>query len=291
MSMTPSTNSPCYLSLNPTLQYVTLGTANLPTTLTASAVQNRAGLGDAVIQNTASAQPGWSSNAVVGAYIATDKPGAGSYPTTSAAGTSALSGVPGFTFNGSTQYFEYDTLASKFTGTEVGITVVCVVTCSALTAGPFAVWSFGAAGTNNTLTLQYVSGAVQLVNNDSGTSYTASVSGVNSGLAVVSATRIANSLSLRVWTNNAGTPTLNTSAAAPISVPAAATYSTFCVGALNSNGSVSNKFTGTIGRLAVFGVQAGTTVADVEETEAEWLLSAGISRVMDIAQTATAQEE
>src|ERR1700676_5049080 len=149
MSATPSTDAPCYLSLNPAMQFVTLGTANLPLTLTANVVQNRAGLQDAVIQATATAQPGWAANVISGPFMYQNRPGANSYPLTAAAGTSALVGVPGFTFNGS-QFFEYDTLAPLFTGTEVGITVCCVVKCN--NAGSsFTVWGFGGASTNNTL--------------------------------------------------------------------------------------------------------------------------------------------
>ena len=280
MTATPSTDAPCYLSINPAMKYVTLGTANLPSTLTALSVQNRVGDQDAVIQSVAADQPGWSSNAISGAYIATTTPGAGAYPLTSAAGTSASVGVPGFTFNGSSQFFEYDGIASEFSGTETGVTVSCVVQ-RATTDG--YVWAFGAAGATPFLLLKYASGALTLVDSNGTTS--CSVAAVNNNLAVVSASRsAAGVLSLRVWANSAGAAVLQT-ATATIASPAATTYSTFCIGATNIGGSVGNFFTGNIGKFAVFGVQSGTSTADVEELEAEWLLSAGVSRLTDLAGT------
>jgi hypothetical protein len=298
MSDMPQTSAPIYLFLDPAPQFITLSTANLaatPQVLSISAALNRAGANGIATQATASKQPTWSLTSLQGPFAWEVTPGAlpsGAFTTAGISTTVPNPGRFGFTFAGaSTQSLECDTIAPFFTGLEVGVTVTCVAQ-STSTAGTQTIWGLGAAGTNNTLQLNLNGSALQLQNNDNGTTYTASVSAVGTGLFVCSATRYPNTIALRVWTNvgtaPSGLPTLQLNASAPvaISVPATATYSTFCIGGLNTNGSVQNAFTGTIGQLAVYGVQSGTVMADIEEVEAAMMNEIGLSRLQDLAVSA-----
>jgi hypothetical protein len=264
MSQTPSTNAPTYLQIDPDPGNIILGTANLPSSLTVSSAMNGGGYHDAIVQATASKQPGWSANAIAGQFLYQDYPGASGYPVTSAAGTKTLVGVPGFLFTG-TQFFEYDSLAATFAGTGVGITVTCVFQ-STSTAGTQTIWGLGAAGATPYLQLQLNGSALKMIDSN--------------GTTTAQVASIAN-----VGTDPVGLPTLQT-ATGTIASPAAAAYTTFCIGALNVSAAQTNFFNGAIGKLAVYGVQAGTTVADVEEVEAEFMLACGLSRTQDLATSA-----
>jgi len=286
----PNTDAPIYLLVDPSPRYITYGTANLPGSLTISSVLNRAGTTNAIVQNTAAAQPGWSSNALNGTFLWETSPGAGSYPSSSAQQTSSSVGTPGFTFNGSAQFFEYDALASTFSGLGVGITVSCVVQLSGSASGTNVVWALSSASGTTALSLQYNAATGALSINTTNGSTAATVSGVGSTLCVVSATRNSSGVSLRVWTNvgtaPAGLPTLQTNSATVAAINE--TYTTFAVGAqVNTAGTGTNFFKGSVGQLAIYGVQSGTTTADIEEVEAEMLLNIGTSRLQDLA-TATA---
>jgi hypothetical protein len=238
----PSTSSALLFFLDPARRYVNFNQFAYPA-LQAQSIVERA-TSSAVIQNTSAAQPVWSGSAISSTYTAVNV--AGSYP-----------GVPGLVFAGS-QYMEYNNLSSSATGTETALTVVCVASCAS--AGG-TLWSFGDASTD-VFSLSYGSGTLTLKEVNSSATFTATKTVTAGTFHVFTAVRVANTITLRV-DSVAGTAT----AVTPESEP----FTTFTVGALNSGGSVSSQFNGTMGKVAVY-----QGAADIYQVETELLLATGI---------------
>jgi hypothetical protein len=204
-----------------------------------------------VIQNTGTNQPVWSQNALAGPYVATNAPG-------SPGVNNAAAGIPGFVFSGS-QYFEYDTLASSYSTPESALTVVCQV--APATSGG-TVWSFADATDGYSLSLSYSGGNLVLAETNVHGTFSTSYAVTHGTLHVVTAIRSNNVLSLRVDGSQVGTAAVTAGTVVP---------TTFVVGALNSGGSVSSEFNGTLGSLAVY-----TGSADIYSVETFMLLEPGI---------------
>lgn len=238
----PSTSAGLIFYLDPSRRYVNFNQFAYPA-LQAQSIVNRA-TENAIIQNTSAAQPVWSGSSLSSTYTAVNIPG--SYP-----------GLPGLTFAGS-QYMEYNNLSSSATGTETALTVVCVANCAS-TGG--TLWSFGDASTD-VFSLSYGSGTLTLQEVNSSSTFTATKTVTASTLHVFTAIRVANTITLRV-DGVAGTPTSVTSETEP--------FTTFTVGALNSGGSVSSEFNGTMGKLTAY-----LGAADIYQAETELLLAYGI---------------
>lgn len=198
----------------------------------------------AIIQSTGSAQPTWSQAELGGQFFYRNFPG---YPdTTNAAGAAVLPDLPGLGFSGA-QYLECDTIASYYAGSEVPLTVVCEAQC--LNAGG-TLWGFGDASDGYYLSLSFSSGGGGTFTlkevNSSGT-FTASATGYGNNAHVVTAVRAGGSLFLRVDGAQVATAAITGSTE---------NFSTFVVGALNSDGSVSSYFNGSLGTVAVYNGQA-----------------------------------
>jgi hypothetical protein len=249
----PATSAPQYFFLDSARRYVQFNQFTYPALQTLSVV-NRA-TGNAVIQNTSGSQPIWAGNALQGPYSARNNPGAA--PTTSL--TNA--GVSGLTFAGG-QYLEHDSVATTLGGSaESALTVVCSV--NPASAGG-VVWGFGDATTDGYLYLSYGSGAFSFTEENTNSIYTASATSTAATTAVVTCTRANASLTLRV----------NQVATSPVTVVAGVEkYTTFCVGALSSNATITKQFNGVVGEVAVYG-----GAADVYEVETYLLQHAGVIR-------------
>lgn len=306
MPATPQTAAPIYFFMDPASRFVTWNTPIVNNILQVYSIQNRAGANGPVVQTTSTAQPGWAGNAIDGTFYWEVQPGGGIAPTSTTPGTSALVGTAGLTFNGSSQFLEYDELtetwltgegtspAQTFSGAEVGITVSCVVQLGSAPNATNTIWSLGSTSGTQLLTLNITSGGtLQLQEtNAAGGPTTASISSVSTNLSVVTATRTSGTLSLRVWnttntTTNQGVTiqglaTMQTSSTT--FTTSTETFNTFCIGAAKTNStSATLFFDGNIGKLLVYGVSSGTTSADIEVVEADLLLSAGMSRLTDLA--------
>jgi hypothetical protein len=245
----PSTSAANLFLLDPARRFVNFNQGAYPA-LQALSVLNRAN-DAAVIQASSSAQPIWANNAIGGAYVARNNPGIELQYT---------AGISGLKFSGA-QFLEYDALAASFSGTEMPLTVVCQAQCAS--AGG-TIWGFGGAGATPKLSLSYSGGTLSLTEVSSAGTTTVSAT-LDTNAHCITAVRSGNGLALRID---------SASAAAPVSLtPVASTYTTFCVGAVNSGGSVSGQFNGALGKLAVY---AG--VADVYQVETYMLLNAGIIR-------------
>lgn len=244
----PATSAPQYFFLDAGRKFVQLNQFTYPT-LQALSVVNRA-TGNAVIQSTGSLQPTWSGNALQGPYSYINNPGVlGSTP----------AGIGGFTFAGAA-YFEQDSVATSAAGSaEAALTVVCTV--NAASSGG-VVWSFADATTDGYLYLSYGSGAFSFTEENTHGTFTASATVTAATTHVVTCTRAGGNLVMRV----------DQAAGSPVAVTAGAeTYTTFCVGALNSNATIVKQFNGVIGHLAVYGGSA-----DIDEVEVFLLQAAGI---------------
>jgi hypothetical protein len=238
----PSTSAGLLFYMDPARRYVNFNQFAYPA-LQAQSIVNRA-TEMPITQNTSAAQPVWSSSAISTAYSAVNTPG--SYP-----------GLPGLTFAGS-QYMEYNNLSSSATGTEVPLTVVCIASCG---SSGGTLWSFGDASTD-VFSLSYGSGTLTLKEVNSSNTFTATKTVTASTFHVFTAVRVANTITLRV-DGVAGTATSVTSESEP--------FTTFTVGALNSGGSVSSEFNGTIGKLSVY-----MGAADIYQVETELQLAYGL---------------
>lgn len=217
-------------------------------TLQVLSVLNRA-TGTAIIQNSGTLQPTWSGNAIHGAYSYVNNPG-----------TQYLlpAGVPGLTFAGAA-YLEQDSVASVFAAPEAAVTVTCLVVPG--TSGG-TIWSFADATDAYYLSLSYGSGSIVLKEVNSNGTYSTSTTVTASSVNVITAIRSNNVLKLRVNSGVAGTAAVTAGTAVP---------TTFVIGALNSNGSVSSQFNGVIGKVAVY---VGS--ADIYQVETYMLLEAGV---------------
>lgn len=241
---TPATSSAQTFYLDPTRRNVIFNQFAYPT-LQALSVFNKAN-DTAVIQGTSNLQPVWSGSLLAGTYVGRNNPEA--------------TGISGLLFSGS-QYMKYDSLATTYATPELALTVVCMVSCAS-TGG--TVWGFGDPSDTYTLSLSYAGGTLSLSEVNSHGTFTASATVTHDTVHVVTAIRVGNTLTLRV-DQLAGSAVAVTAGTA---VP-----TTFTVGALNSNGSVSSQFNGSIGKLAVY---SGS--ADVFGVEVAWLQDLGVIR-------------
>jgi hypothetical protein len=250
----PATSAAQYFYMDPARKYVQFNQFTYPALQTLSVV-NRA-TGNAIIQNTSGSQPIWAGNALQGPYSARNNPGAA--PTSSLVGA----GIAGFTFAGG-QYFEHDSVATTLGGkAEAALTIVAAVN-PASAGGVIA--SFADATTDGYLYLSYGSGAFTFSEENTNGIVSVSATVAAATTSVVTAIRANATLTLRV--NSAVV-------AGPSTVTAGTeTYTTFCVGALNSNGLVNRQFNGVIGDVAVYGGSA-----DIYEVETYMLLKAGVIR-------------
>lgn len=206
----------------------------------------------AIIQSTGSNQPVWSANAIQGTYSARNNPGVlGSY---------SPAGIAGLKFSGS-QYLEQDSVASVFAAPESALTVVAVV--SPASSGG-TIWAFADSTDTYKLSLSYSAGSLSLSEVNSHGTYSTTFAITHDTVHVVTAIRSNNTLVLRVDGSQVGTAAVTAGTAVP---------TTFTVGALNSNGSVSSQFNGALGKVAVY-----QGAADVYQVETFLLLEAGVVR-------------
>jgi hypothetical protein len=297
----PQTSAPQYLFLDPDPAFIFLnGTSALTSasgvagTLQISAALNKVGNQGILAPDTSTTttQPGWSKIGITTPYYTTDWPG--SYYVSGAPGTAsvpAITGTAGFTF-ANAQYLSCDAIASTFSGTSVGITVVCVVQASAGSNATNTVWELNANTGSPSLRLSFNTAGTTATFQDSSSGGAVSQAGLVAGTAyVITATRSASGLLMRI---TAATSTTNPLALTQTQTsgaytPSSLTYSTFTVGASNTgtttSPTIANKFTGSIGQLMVFGIGAGQTItsggntypcADIENVETDMLIEAGI---------------
>src|SRR5277367_1969415 len=115
---TPQVAAPLYFFLDPAKKYVAFAQGQSPpTSLAVSSVIERS-QGRPVYAPVAG--PIWSSTSFFGTFASGGTPGGG------LAGQAA-----GLTFNGSTQYLEFDSLASSLaSGSDPALTVVCQAKCT-----------------------------------------------------------------------------------------------------------------------------------------------------------------
>jgi hypothetical protein len=245
----PSTSAALTFLMDPSREFVQFNQFAYPA-LQALSVVNRA-TDTAVIQSTGSNQPVWSSNQLQGTYSWRNN------PSTTTPGTP---GSPGFLFSGA-QYLEFDSLASVYAAAEAPLTVVCAVSPAA--AGG-TIWSFADASDSYYLSLSYATGNVVLKEINSHGTFSTSFAVTHDTIHVVTAVRSGNVLTLRVDGSQAGTAAVTAGTAVP---------TTFVVGALNSNGSVTSLFNGSIGTTAVY---SGS--ADILSVETFLLQDLGIIR-------------
>ena len=252
----PSTSAASTFRISAGRRNVLFNPGTYATTATGSTLQvlsviNEAGKQDAVIQSTASAQPTWSGTAMSAPFLLAGS-GTGS--------TNALSASPAFIF-APTQYFEYDTLASQYAGAELPVTMVAAVNPSS--AGG-TIMGFGDASTD-VLKLSYSGGNIVLTETNSNGTFNSATDAVVAGTTcIVTGIRANGILTLRV--NGAKIATQAVTAGTE-------PFTTFCVGALNTAGSVSLGFTGQIGEVLVYSGNA-----DVYSVESELLLKYGVIR-------------
>lgn len=259
---TPSTSAGCYFFMDPSKKYVQLASAygNTATALQVGTLTDR--ISGKPITAGSSAAPVWASNSFYGTFA---KYGSGS-------GSHLANQQAGLTFNGTTQCLEFDYLASTLaSGTEPSLTVVCQAQCTSAAGSNQTLWAFGGAGTAPILQCAISDGYLVLTEHN-GSTYTATYTsftgfGANNTAAnVITAVRTNNLLTLRV--NGVQVQTAALTAATN-------TFTTFCVGALNSNGSTSDYFTGVIGKLIAYGSPVGG-IADIVDLEKDLMLDSGI---------------
>lgn len=204
--------------------------------------------GLSIIQPTSSLQPTLTSSGLAGSFRSTNVP--------ESTGISSLSWL-------GSQYMEYDTLAARYSGTEIPLTIMATASCTSPATGTQVVWSLGSAGTTPILSLQYNGSNIVLKQISSGGTATCTFA-TDAKLHVFTAVKSATALTLRVD---------GVQVATAATVSATETFTTFVVGAQNNNGSVSNYLTGTTATIAAY---AG--VADVYPAEIEQLVGTGIIR-------------
>jgi hypothetical protein len=247
----PSTAAPLFFLMTSSRQNNVLFNQGAYPALQARSFINQANQ-TAVVQGTSAAQPNWSGSAWTAPYVDFVYPG-----------TPSLSAL---TFNGSSQYFEYDSLAGTFSGAEIPVTMTCEVTCN---AGGGTICAFGNASTA-LLSLSYSDGYISLTETNNHGTYTATTT-MSAAAHVITAVRANNTLTLRVDGKQVAT--------ASVASPGTQAFTTFCVGAQNSSGSVSTYFNGNMRRLSVFGgVKNGNSVADIYRVETYMLLDGGLIR-------------
>ena len=293
----PSAATAQLFLLDPAAKYVTLNPAGFktsPQTLSVlSAVERVSGnliaQGSALTASVAvTNEPTWSSTAISGAFL--NGTAASTVPTSPA----SAQGAPGFSFNGTSQFFEYDTLATEglgfLDGYELGVCVTALIECATLgDATDQTVWSFGGSGGSypslslflSTATLHFTE--VSSAGTTSATTVlsantTLDIKGVttnvaNNGVHVVSCIKTAGvggHLILRVD----GVQVAPTA----VTLGATETYTNFCVGAkVLSSGAHSLYWPGKIGQVSVFQVPSGSNPpGGLFEIENEMMLHAGV---------------
>src|ERR1700722_5548245 len=153
----PKTSAPNFLYLDPARKYVNLNQFT-PGTVEIYSVLNRAN--ETAMINTGSGAPGWSPTGLQATYAWRNNPGA------------VIPGTPGqpaLTF-ATSEFLEYDALASQFSGTEKPMTMTCVMSCSAFASGTAnTVWAAAATGAATPiLTLKYTSSNLHVTETSSG---------------------------------------------------------------------------------------------------------------------------
>jgi hypothetical protein len=246
----PATSAPLTFLMTPSRKFLQFNQFTYPALQVRSLI-NRANE-TPIIQATSANQPIWAQSLLAGQYMSGNTPG---FPATSSGQTP---GLPGLSFTGS-QYLEYDALASLYAGAETPLTVVAMVACGS--AGG-TVWSFGSATTTK-LSLSYAGGTLSLTEVNGNGTFTASAT-MDNNLHIVSAIRMNNTLILRIDNAQVATAAITASTES---------FTTFVLGALNTSGSVSSQFTGSMGHVAVY---SGS--ADVLPVEVFLLQVAGIIR-------------
>jgi len=247
----PATSAAINFLMDPARKYVLFNQFAYPA-LQVQSVINRA-TDFAVIQQTGANQPVWKANAVQGTYSYVNNPGV--------LGSFLPAGIDGLVFSGS-QYLSHNSIASAsdFATPEAGVTVVSVVN-PASSGG--TIWSFADATDGYSVSLSYSSGAFHLSETNTHGTFTASATETVANTYVVTAIRAGGALTLRV--NSAVV-------AGPVAVTAGTVVpTTFTVGGLNSSGSVSSEFNGTLGVMAVY-----TGAADIYQVETFLLQKTGI---------------
>lgn len=243
---TPATSAPAYLYLDPAERFILLNSFALPT-LQIVSVANRVNDSAPVIQSTGSLQPVWAKSVLGGTFISTNLP--------------ETTGLSGLTYSGA-QYLPYNSLSTVFSGSETPVAIVCQV--AAASAGG-TIWSLASSSASTPkLSLSYSGGVLSFTEVNGNGTFTTSTT-LDTNVHVVSAVKVGSTISLRVDGAAVGSPTTITATSE--------TYNTFTIGALNSNGSVSSQFNGTMGKVLVYGAPA-----DIFAVEIELLIAVGIIR-------------
>lgn len=251
----PATSAANILLLDAGKKFVKINQFGTPGVLQVQSVLNRANEAT-IIQNTAAAQPTWSSNGLQATYAWRNNPG-----TTQA----TPPGQPAIMFaSASSQYLEYDALATSFSGTETPFTIVSLYSCSTPSSGTNTIWSATASGSATPiLSLHATGGNIVFTETSSGGTITATAA-TDTNAHVVTCTRTGTNITLRVDGAQVATTA--------IASPASQTYTAFCIGSQNFT-SNTNFFNGAIHTVAAY-----LGVADIDEVEAYLLLRAGIQR-------------
>jgi hypothetical protein len=276
----PLTSAANTFRIAPSRKTILFNSGAFLTTATSSTLQVLSVINEAtqtaVIQNTAAAQPTWSSTAMVGATFTYAGSPAGTVqvlaqqPGGPGVNSSNVPASPAFVFNGTSQYFEYDALAGQYPN-DAPVTVVATFNTSAAVG---TILGFGTTNTGHLLQLVVTSStsvAFQEIN--VGGTFAATASGLSENTTyVVTGIRANGFLTIRVN---------GTQATAVAMTPTGSdTYTTFTIGALNSNvasGTPTGSnfsgtyFTGQIGEVLVYSGNA-----DVYGVEDELLLKYGV---------------
>lgn len=233
----PSTSAAMYLRMSAGARFVLFNSS-----LQVSSVLNRAT--ELPITATA-APPTWNGSGLAGPFLATNFPGA--------------TGIAALNFaSASSQFLRYDTLSGLFSGTENPITVCALVSCSTPASGTAqTVWGFGNASTTK-LALQYLSGNLRLTETNGSGTFTTS-NATDNGVHCITAIRANNTLTLRVDGVQVGTITAITSNTEA--------FTTFCIGGLDTGGTVSLFFNGNVSDVIAFGAGQNGGMADIIDTE------------------------
>lgn len=244
----PQTSAPNYMSIDASRNSIAFNQFAYPALKVQSIINMPTGF--SLIQGTSALQPTWADNAIAGTYSARNNPGVL---------TSTPAGQPGMIFAGG-QYFNHDYPSSLFAGAEIPLTLVFLVSGS--TSG--AICSF-ASSTSATpkLTLSVSGGNISFAETNGNGTYTAS-GAMDNKVHCVTAIRANNTLTIRVDGAQLATAAITAGTEA---------FSTFTIGAVNSNGTVGTQFTGTIGFGALYGGSA-----DIYQVETYLQLKYGVIR-------------
>jgi hypothetical protein len=275
----PLTSAANTFRISPSRKTILFNSGAYLTTATSSTLQVQSVINEAtqtaVIQNTAAAQPTWSGSAMVGATFTYAGSPAGTVsilaqqPGGPGVNSSNVAASPAFIFNGTSQYFEYDTLAGQYPN-DAPVTVVATFNTSAA-AG--TIIGFGTTSNGHLLQLVVTSSTTVAFQEINGTAtYTATASGLSENTTyVVTGIRANGFLTIRV----------NGSQATAVAIGTAGTdtYTTFAIGALNSNSAATptgSIYSGTFfaGQIAEVLVYSGN--ADIYAVEDELLLKYGL---------------